>query len=345
MSESLEGWWEDEPGETYWLEITQREDLGADLRAPQQNEQGRPYWSYSLVREVADDDIVFHYSMHDRSIRLWSRASGGWWEDDIYWGARGTVGRATDPYDRPGWCHGLDGPFELDGEVTLDALRTGEPEIRAIRDELLDDFGAPLYFPFELGDKRPLRTAQGYLFKLPAAVVRAFPALASVDTAPSPEVAPRIPVGGTVGVDYRRPDEEVSVSGRDPFDVDPAVVERGLRGHMRTQNRLFDHLAAIGVAARSPAPADPAFDIAWLRGEETWVAEVKSLTRKNEERQLRLGLGQLLRYRQLLAEAGGPVRAVLMTERKPRDAAWDSLCESLGVVLMWPQSLAARLPG
>jgi hypothetical protein len=40
------------------------------------------------------------------------------------------------------------------------------------------------------------------------------------------------------------------------------------------------------------------------------VAEVKSLTRSNEERQLRLGLGQLLRYRHRLAAQEGTAHAV-----------------------------------
>lgn len=40
-----ERWWHSVTGEIYWLETTDRGDLGVDLNAPQLNENGRPYWS------------------------------------------------------------------------------------------------------------------------------------------------------------------------------------------------------------------------------------------------------------------------------------------------------------
>jgi len=65
------------------------------------------------------------------------------------------------------------------------------------------------------------------------------------------------------------------------------------------------------------------------------VAEVKSITAENEEQQLRLGLGQVLRYRQRLAALGHDrVVAVLVPERQPRDPSWHELCQDLGVVLL-----------
>lgn len=97
-------WWEDQPEESFWLEITEREDLGADLHAPQTNESGKDYWSYSLVCEVQDGDVVFHYSKRDRTISLWSRADGGWWEDEIF-GVRAARSAAlTTPTTAPAGC-------------------------------------------------------------------------------------------------------------------------------------------------------------------------------------------------------------------------------------------------
>ena len=46
-------WWESDQSERYWVEITDREDLGADLKCPPRNEAGNEYWSYSLVHEIA----------------------------------------------------------------------------------------------------------------------------------------------------------------------------------------------------------------------------------------------------------------------------------------------------
>jgi len=61
----------------------------------------------------------------------------------------------------------------------------------------------------------------------------------------------------------------------------------------------------------------------------------KEVLVRNEERQLRLGLGQVLRYRQVLAHSGN-VAAVIAVPHSPADAGWLTLCELLGVSLVWP---------
>lgn len=67
------------------------------------------------------------------------------------------------------------------------------------------------------------------------------------------------------------------------------------------------------------------------------MAEVKSITVKDEEKQLRLGLGQVMRYRHLIeSRTKREVTAVLVTERAPTDASWLELCRSVGVHLVWP---------
>ena len=73
------------------------------------------------------------------------------------------------------------------------------------------------------------------------------------------------------------------------------------------------------------------------------MAEVKSITPQNEERQLRLGLGQVIRYRQLLAGEGRSVRAMIATEREPTDPSWSDLLREQGVVLVWPGRMG--IPG
>lgn len=137
------------------------------------------------------------------------------------------------------------------------------------------------------------------------------------------------------GRPYRPADIAATVAERDPFPIDPAIVERGLRSHALLQNDLADAVHAAGFEPESPN-GSTLFDLAWREDEVLWVAEVKSLTRTNEERQLRLGLGQVLRYRQLLAGHAREVRAMLYVERRPRDAAWIDVCASVDVVLRWP---------
>lgn len=138
-----------------------------------------------------------------------------------------------------------------------------------------------------------------------------------------------------LGAPYRQvPVIELSES-RDPSSVDPALVERGLRGHTDTQNELARVLSNAGIEPRRGLPPGPNFDLAWQKDETAFVAEVKSITTENEEHQLRVGLGQVLRYRQHLKALGHDhVVAVLVPERQPRDTSWRELCREVGVVLL-----------
>jgi len=61
-------WWTGIAEENYWCEITDRADVGADLRCPQADERNRPYWSYALIREIWSGGIVFHYSTVAKAI-------------------------------------------------------------------------------------------------------------------------------------------------------------------------------------------------------------------------------------------------------------------------------------
>src|SRR5262245_49568909 len=98
-------WWTGQNEERYWCEITDRDELGANLWGPQADESGKPYWSYSLIKEVAQGDIVFHYATPERAFVAASVACGVLEECEIVWVPHGTVGRGKgaerDP--RPGW--------------------------------------------------------------------------------------------------------------------------------------------------------------------------------------------------------------------------------------------------
>lgn len=167
----------------------------------------------------------------------------------------------------------------------------------------------------------------------------------------APQAEPAAPLtGGAQPLNTRpigRPYVEVETlprtERREPFDVDPDKVDRGNQAHADTQNGLADFLRSTGLEPRSPALGEPEFDLAWENHNTVFVAEVKSVTAENEEKQLRLGLGQVLRYRQALFAGGRLVVAVLIPERKPADETWMTLCRELGVVLVWPAAFDALL--
>jgi len=181
---TINEWWSGDPGQRYWLEITDRAVLGTDLHAPRYDASGHEYWSYELVRYVNPGDVVFHWwkiAEGGPSIVGFSRAVGELQTSTIEWLAHGTVGRARGvPTRGPSWLMPLDDYDDLPQPIGQDRLRTLATEVRKTRDGLADRFGASLYFPFALSDKRPLRTAQGYLTKFPAQLVNVIPELSAI---------------------------------------------------------------------------------------------------------------------------------------------------------------------
>jgi hypothetical protein len=138
-----------------------------------------------------------------------------------------------------------------------------------------------------------------------------------------------------VGADYRQADELVERTTPTPPEPNPDAAGRGARAHAVTQNALARYIEGRGQKVLSPRGGDPQFDLAWWHEDALYVAEVKSTTTSNEEKQLRLGLGQVLRYRHLLA-GDQDVRAVLVAESEPRDPSWLATCRAVGVYLVWP---------
>jgi hypothetical protein len=331
-------WWADNPDERYFLETTDRPDIGVDLKAPQATDKGQTsHQSYVLIKEVRPGDVIIHYHKPSRQIALWSRVASEPFAEEIVWGSHGIIARraGVEPYRRPGWRALLEGPFEISSPVTLEDLRAAEGAIRNAFDELHTAYKGSLYLPLEISDKRPLRPTQFYLTKAPLSWLRAVPVLAPVldasATTAGSDIAGALqleamPRGEVLGQLYIQADEEAATSRREPFSIDPNLVDRGLRGHAKTQNALA---AFVGAPVRTPKPDEPQYDLAWRDGDVLYVAEVKSLTEANEERQLRLGLGQVLRYAHLLTVITTDVRPVLALERKPSDESWLELCEKL----------------
>lgn len=169
-------WWSDKPEERFWLEVTDRETLGQDLRAPRQDGGGRSNWRYTLFEEANVGDIVFHYEKPKSAITSYSTISGMPEPAEVTWAARGTYARSkgTKPHPQDGYVRPLSGFTKLTAPVHLADLIARTAEVQQIMEELSSSSTGPLYFPFELGLKRPMRPLQGYAFKLPAAFVSAF---------------------------------------------------------------------------------------------------------------------------------------------------------------------------
>ncbi|MER5896961.1 hypothetical protein [Streptomyces sp. NPDC001876] len=140
-----------------------------------------------------------------------------------------------------------------------------------------------------------------------------------------------------VGQDYVAPDETLAPAPAAPSTPDPDLVGRNLSTHRKLQNLLAEEAQKRGFVALSPDVSDPEFDLAWRDTEgRLTVCEVKSLTRANEARQLRTGLGQVLDYQDQLSGRAPEASAVLWVEREPSEERWVKLCRRVGVTLAWP---------
>jgi hypothetical protein len=216
-------------------------------------------------------------------------------------------------------------------------LRERSAQVRAVAEQLRARHpGQPLLSVLLLA-RQPASAHAAVPEKLPAELVDLLPQLtaaadASLNVLEPPPAASQ--AAETVGQAYR--DAAVSsVAAREPFTVDPGLVERGLKGHADTQNELARVLRSAGIEPRSHRPQEPNFDLAWTADGTVFVAEIKSITDANEEGQLRLGLGQVLRYRYQLEKLGHHhVLAVLVPEREPRDPTWRDLCNKAGVIML-----------
>lgn len=151
----------------------------------------------------------------------------------------------------------------------------------------------------------------------------------------------------TTGTEYRPQDEHGAIApptAQPPRD--PDAGGRGLRMHRTLQNGLASAVSAAGLTPVSPAPHDPDFDLLWFTARDAvTVVEVKSLTRANEIRQLRMGIGQVLDYADTLSRRHTSVSAVLYIPRSPTDSRWITLAATHGIAICWPgHHEALRLP-
>jgi hypothetical protein len=173
---AINEWWTADTDQRFWMEITDRDDLGSDLFAPRTDGSGRPYWGYELITYVQPGDIVLHWHKtlgEEPGIVGWSQATGSYEDTNISWQAHGTVGRAKGNLNpRPAWRMPLLNYTPLAQPVLISDVRALDAKLRQAQADLEAQHpGGALYFPFGFSDKRELRAQQTYLVKVPREVL------------------------------------------------------------------------------------------------------------------------------------------------------------------------------
>lgn len=160
-------WWAQDPEEKYWIESTDRKDLGVNLIAPISSNAGQ-----KLVAFVEDGDIILHYYQPAKAVVAFSIAQGFPKESTIRWPDRkaSSIG--------PAYEMKLVNFTEFTSPITLKDIQFKEPEIRKIKNDLDTQFNnQAIYYPYQIPKNSVIQPAQGmYLSKLPKSVFQLFPA-------------------------------------------------------------------------------------------------------------------------------------------------------------------------
>lgn len=276
-------WWEHEPGENVWMEITRRDDIGEDLKAPSAARGGVATASYDLVRLVHPGDVVVHYDSRQEAIVGASVAASPAEPAPIYWVARGSYARRAG--EQPRWMPGLrvalDRYAQLEAPVTLGEIRQHKNALLALRAQIQERAsGQPVFFPW-IPYQDTIRTFQSYLVKMPRQAISLFPRL-------------RAMVDRTVA----EPSESVLASPTEEAEhaVTDAAGKVARLG--RGQGFQLDQEAKVAVEAHAMNMAAEFYSTAWdvqdvhgresydlicRRGEEVKHVEVKGTTTGGEE--------------------------------------------------------------
>lgn len=145
-------------------------------------------------------------------------------------------------------------------------------------------------------------------------------------------------------VDYVAADEGVEISVSVAMTSDGyQSLERAMRSHATVQNAVADAARDIGLRPRMTADQGPRFDIALEADDGTlYVVEVKSATVINLELQLRIALGQVLRYVHEVRGVRDSVVPVIAIELQP-PLIWIELLRELGVGLAVQATMSADI--
>lgn len=253
-------WWDSDPQQRYWIEITSREDLGEDLLSPKVGRGGRLTPGYESMVHVRPGDIIFHYwqqSGQDPAIVSYSQAIGPAFTSTITWRPRGKNAAGLKPVKSAAWQVPLGEMTDLPEIVTLSDLRRKSEELRRVADSITAVHGKTTYFPFAWYQDE-LRAVQAYLTKFPSEILGLFPELQVVD-------APLIDLDKTPPQNAR---QRIRHGG---YIADPAIRKAIELQAMRQADKFLNDrgYATTDVSANQP------YDIHATRGEEQIAVEVK----------------------------------------------------------------------
>jgi len=302
---STDHWWDSVPEERFWMEITDRRDIGADLKCPQLDEGGGMQPSYVLIRSIWPGDVVFHYSTRVRAVIGASVAGGPPEERPIIWVPHGTVGksRKQDRQERPGWWLPLYGFTSTDEPLKLADTHLPDEDawVREWIDKKRSSVKGAIAAPFQRYSGK-LRAAQGYLAKMPIDFVNHWRQLSNLAEQLA-SVQERLNRIGEVCSPVSSKTEILKFKAEgDYFAVVRGGIQRRSRDHERLVRRAAEYLSDHGATVIAQHP----IDLLMTRPQQM-IFEAKLLGGRNAIFAIREAVGQLFEYQHFV----GPRAALL----------------------------------
>lgn len=267
---AINDWWVGDNTERFWMEITNRPDVGNELFAPKFNDAGKTEWSYELLRFVRPGDLVLHWRKdHGPALTGYSHCTGFAFDSTLEWRSRGTYGRQHPSVgEEDGWRTPLQGYRELPQPLTLHRLRKDEDDFRTVHADLSASYGGKsLYFPFAFSNARPIRAAQAYLVKFPASLIGTIPELRELQ-----QVAVDEPNDATdAATSSNGAGGKSSKFGRQPD------IKRRKAVETYAVEQVMGHYAAAGYLVADVGAREP-WDITASRDQDVLHIEVKGST-------------------------------------------------------------------
>ena len=327
----MPNWWTDEPAERFWCEVTDRPDIGADLKAPKVDDAGQPYWGYSLLKELHPGDFVFHYSTQNKAFVGISVAGGPVEDRPIVWRPHGTSGRAAGlpAVPRPGWWRPLYGFTPSAKPLSLQYLKSPAETawISEWKEAKESEGRGKAKITFQCR-RDGLRGGQGYMFKMPSAfVARWGPLHDLVD-----EVEEVHESLGQLDPPLS-PDAERKNESFDPKDdSDYEVIIRGgkqrrTRGHESLVREAGLALQAIGATVATPHPID-----LLITSPREVIVEAKTTGKRSCLRAVREAVGQLFEYRCFLRP---DAELAILLDATPDNVLINYVERDLGISIYW----------
>jgi hypothetical protein len=175
---AINEWWAGQAHQRFWMEATDRNDLGDALRAPIGGSEGQSVWNYDLVAHTHPGDIVFHWHttlFKSPGLVGWSEVLGPLQEEQHMWKPKAGPASKGQGTLQMHWVMPLGGLHLLDRPILISDIRTLRDQILGLRVELEGTITGPSYYPFNKydspGSVPNIRAMQGYFTKFPAELV------------------------------------------------------------------------------------------------------------------------------------------------------------------------------